>query len=88
MQEFSGQAYNAWGQARLDTWSKLEEVCGRIATLISRGRQAEELIRAVAGIMKDLAPLERFWAFPGGRKATAMSTTCSPRACTNTSRDR
>lgn len=65
MAEFSAQAYNAWWQVRLDLWSRLEEVSGRLATLSGRGAKVDEIVESATAMLRSLAPLERFWAYPG-----------------------
>jgi arginine decarboxylase len=65
MVEFSAQAYNAWRQTRLDVWSRLEEVSGRLSAAAVRGAEVGEIAEQAARLLDGLASIERFWAFPG-----------------------
>ena len=59
-------AYNSWWQFRADSWSRLEEATGRIASSLRRGIPIDqEMTDAVHAVCAALAPLEQFWAFPG-----------------------
>jgi arginine decarboxylase len=59
-------AYNSWWQFRADSWSRLEEATGRIASSLRRGKPIDhDMTDAVHAACAALAPLEQFWAFPG-----------------------
>ena len=59
------RAYTSWWQARSDTWSRLEEASGQLAATVLAGQADEELAEATSGLLDALAPVERYWAFPG-----------------------
>ena len=61
----STRAYTSWWQARSDTWSRLEEASGELAAAALAGQADDELIETAAGLLDALAPVERYWAFPG-----------------------
>ena len=58
-------AYNSLWQVRTDAWSALEEATAQLALAGAQQRPVEQLTDAVAGALDVLAPIERFWAFPG-----------------------
>jgi hypothetical protein len=58
-------AYNSLWQVRTDAWSALEESTAQLALAGAHLRPVEQLTDAVAGVLDVLAPIERFWAFPG-----------------------
>ncbi|MFT4167427.1 MAG: ornithine decarboxylase [Microlunatus sp.] len=64
MSEFSVQAYNAWWQARLDAWSRLEEEADRRVRSVDPARAAA-MAEAIAKELDLLATVERYWAYPG-----------------------
>ena len=59
------RAYNSWWQARSDAWFRLEEASGQLASAFPTGQPADEMIGTAEELLNDLAPLERYWAFPG-----------------------
>ena len=61
----TARAYNSWWQARSDTWSRLEEASGQLAATCLAGQADEELVETTSGLLDALAPVERYWAFPG-----------------------
>lgn len=61
----NAQAYNSWWQYRLDQWSRLEEGTALLFDASLRGEPTEHLVELVAGLIEALAPLEKYWAFPG-----------------------
>ena len=61
----STRAYISWWQARSDTWSRLEEASRQLAAAFLAGRPTEELAETTSGLLDALAPVERYWAFPG-----------------------
>ena len=58
-------AYNSLWQVRTDAWSTLEESTAQLALAGVHQRPVEDLSDAVAGALDVLAPIERFWAYPG-----------------------
>ena len=59
-------AYNSWWQFRADSWSRLEEATGRVASSLRRGKPIDQdMTDALHAACAALAPLEQFWAFPG-----------------------
>src|ERR1700688_1278433 len=60
-------AYNSLWQVRTDAWSALEESTAQLALAGTQRRPVEQLTDAVAEALDVLAPVERFWAFPGMR---------------------
>jgi arginine decarboxylase len=58
-------AYNSLWQLRSDAWSSLEESSAQLALACAQQRPAEPLSETVGGLLDRLAPVERFWAFPG-----------------------
>ena len=58
-------AYNSLWQVRTDAWSALEESTAQLALAGTQQRPVERLTDAVAEALDVLAPIERFWAFPG-----------------------
>jgi len=59
------RAYTSWWQARSDTWSRLEEASGQLAGTAVSGQPDSGLIATTSGLLDALAPVERYWAFPG-----------------------
>jgi arginine decarboxylase len=58
-------AYNSLWQVRNDAWSTLEESTAQLALACAHQHPAEQLTDSVAEALNVLAPIERFWAFPG-----------------------
>ena len=58
-------AYNSLWQVRTDAWSALEESTAQLALAGAQQRPVEQLTDAVAEALDVLAPIERYWAFPG-----------------------
>jgi arginine/lysine/ornithine decarboxylase len=58
-------AYNSLWQVRTDAWSALEESTAQLELAGTQQRPVEQLTDAVAEALDVLAPIERFWAFPG-----------------------
>jgi arginine decarboxylase len=58
-------AYNTAWQFRADAWCRLEEASRRLSTAAARGNDLAELIALVEGLLHQLRPFERYWAFPG-----------------------
>ena len=58
-------AYNTAWQFRADAWSRLEEASDRLSTAAARRGDLLPLIDRVDEHLSALAPLERYWAFPG-----------------------
>src|SRR6516162_7561420 len=61
----SARAYNSWWQARSDAWSRLEEASGQLAAAALAGQADDAMIETTSGLLDALAPVERYWAFPG-----------------------
>ena len=61
----STRAYASWWQARSDTWSRLEEASGQLAATFVAGQADEEMVETASGLLDALAPVERYWAYPG-----------------------
>jgi len=58
-------AYNTAWQFRADGWCRLEEASRRLSTAAVRGNDLSELVDLVEGLLSQLRPFERYWAFPG-----------------------
>ena len=58
-------AYNSLWQVRTDAWSTLEESTAQLALHGAQQHPVEQLTETVAEALNVLAPIERFWAFPG-----------------------
>src|SRR5271154_5649600 len=58
-------AYNSLWQVRTDAWSALGGATAQLALAGAQQRPVEQLTDAVAEALDVLAPVERFWAFPG-----------------------
>jgi arginine decarboxylase len=59
-------AYNSWWQFRADSWSRLEEATGRVASALQRNKPIDHAMTGAVHLeCAALAPLEQFWAFPG-----------------------
>ncbi|MDT5352731.1 MAG: hypothetical protein QOJ56_1263 [Mycobacterium sp.] len=58
-------AYNTAWQFRADAWCRLEEASRRLSTAAARGNDLSELVDLVEGLLSQLRPFERYWAFPG-----------------------
>jgi len=65
VQQPEPHAYASWWLARSDAWSRLEEASGRLVRAQGRGQPLHELTEAIERLLEELAPLERYWAFPG-----------------------
>ena len=63
--ETTSPAYNSLWQTRADAWSGLEEASAQLALAVSCRRPATRSTDSVAGTMRLLGCIERFWAFPG-----------------------
>ena len=61
----AGHAYNSLWQVRTDAWSTLEESTAQLALHGAQQHPVEQLTETVAEALDALAPIERFWAFPG-----------------------
>jgi arginine decarboxylase len=58
-------AYNSLWQVRTDAWSTLEESTSQLAVAGAQQHPVERLAEPVTQALDVLAPIERFWAFPG-----------------------
>jgi nitroreductase len=61
----SARAYTSWWQFRSDAWSRLEEASAGLANAALRGQPADGMVEAASELLDALAPIERYWAFPG-----------------------
>ncbi|MEP6561137.1 MAG: ornithine decarboxylase, partial [Nakamurella sp.] len=59
------RAYNSLSQFRSDAWSGLEEATERLSAAAAAGRPLDALLSRVTGLLDELAPIERYWAYPG-----------------------
>ena len=58
-------AHNSLWQVRTDAWSTLDESTAQLALHGAQQHPVEQLTETVAEALDVLAPIERFWAFPG-----------------------
>ncbi len=58
-------AYNSLWQIRNDAWSSLEESAAQLVLGCAQQRRVEQLTDTVTGLLDELGPVERYWAFPG-----------------------
>ena len=58
-------AYNSLWQIRNDAWSSLEESAAQLVLGCAQQRPVEQLTDTVTGLLDELGPVERYWAFPG-----------------------
>lgn len=68
----SAQVYNSWWQVRSDAWSRLDEASSQLEGAAPAGQPPGGLLEIISGLLDSVAPLERYWAFPGpeaGRRA-------------------
>jgi arginine decarboxylase len=65
MTDVNPHAYNTAWQFRADAWCRLEEASERLSTAAARGRDPAPSIEVVEGLLAQLRPFERYWAFPG-----------------------
>ena len=65
MADVNPHAYNTAWQFRADAWCRLEEASRRLSTAAARGNDLTQLVDLVEGLLSQLRPFERYWAFPG-----------------------
>ena len=65
-------AYNSLWQFRNDSWSSLEEASTQLVLAGNQSRPTGPTAGTVSGLLDGLAPIERFWAFPGGQRFQEM----------------
>ena len=65
-------AYNSLWQFRNDSWSSLEEASTQLVLAGTQCRPTDSAAGTVSGLLDGLAPIERFWAFPGGQRFQEM----------------
>ena len=65
-------AYNSLWQFRNDSWSSLEEASTQLVLAGTHCRPTDPPAETVSGLLDALAPIERFWAFPGGQRFHQM----------------
>ena len=63
---------NSLWQFRNDSWSSLEEASTQLVLAGNQCRPADPTAGTVSGLLDGLAPIERFWAFPGGQRFQEM----------------
>lgn len=57
--------YYSATQLRADRWSALRETVESLSRHGHTGRQGQKLIGEAEALLDALAPIERYWAFPG-----------------------
>ncbi|WP_261398877.1 aminotransferase class I/II-fold pyridoxal phosphate-dependent enzyme [Leisingera daeponensis] len=57
--------YYSATQLRADRWSALREAAEGLARQSREGRQSQKLMATAEHLLEVLAPVERYWAFPG-----------------------
>ena len=65
MVDVNPHAYNSAWQFRADTWCRLEEASLRLSHAAAQGRDTAPFVETVEGLLAQLRPFERYWAFPG-----------------------
>ena len=65
-------AYNSLWQFRNDSWSSLEEAGTQLVLAGNQCHPTDPPAETVSGLLDGLAPIERFWAFPGGQRFQEM----------------
>ena len=65
-------AYNSLWQFRNDSWSSLEEAGTQLVLAGTQCRPTDPPAGTVSGLLDALAPIERFWAFPGAYRFQEM----------------
>ena len=65
-------AYNSLWQFRNDSWSSLEEAGTQLVLAGTQCRPTDPPAGTVSGLLDALAPIERFWAFPGAHRFQEM----------------
>ena len=65
-------AYNSLWQFRNDSWSSLEEAGTQLVLAGTQCRPTDPPAGTVSGLLDALAPIERFWAFPGAQRFQEM----------------
>ena len=60
------RVYNSVSQLRADAWSRLEDASYQLARNTAAGQPIESNRRACEALLARLAPLEPYWAYPGG----------------------
>lgn len=66
-EEVNPRAYNSVWQFRADAWCRLEAASAHLAGLAARGAPLDELIERVEGLLGQMRPFERYWAYPGSQ---------------------
>jgi arginine decarboxylase len=64
MVETEERAYASWWLVRSDAWARLEELSERLGRTDDSGGPDGQ-VPVIASLLAELAPLERYWAFPG-----------------------
>ena len=59
------RGYNSLAQLRSDAWSSLEEESEQLGLAVAAGRPVEVWVARVTALLDQLAPIERYWAYPG-----------------------
>ncbi len=63
MTHVNPHAYNSAWQFRADAWCRLEQAGELLSTAAARGRDPAPSIDLVEGLLSQLRPFERYWAF-------------------------
>jgi arginine decarboxylase len=59
------RGYNSLSQFRADAWCGLEEASERLGAAAAAGRPVDMPVERVTVLLDQLAPIERYWAYPG-----------------------
>lgn len=65
--------YNSVWQLRADSWCRLEDAADKLARLSAAGRPTDGHHGICEGLLDDLAPLEQYWAYPGGAQFARLN---------------
>lgn len=73
--ETRAHVYNSVWQMRADTWCRLEEAAARLARLAATDKPTDAARALCADLIAQLAPIEPYWAYPGGVQFTRLGRT-------------
>lgn len=65
--------YNSVWQLRADSWCRLEDAADRLARMSAAGRPTDDQHGICEGLLEELAPLEHYWAYPGGAQFAKLN---------------
>ncbi len=65
--------YNSVWQLRADSWCRLEDAADKLARLSAAGRPTDGHHGICEGLLDHLAPLEQYWAYPGGAQFARLN---------------